>query len=67
MIGLLTPPMGLSLFLIADIAGIQMRALLRALLPFYLPLVGTLAMITFVEDVTLWIPEAHSMTRLTNG
>ena len=56
MIGLLTPPMGLSLFLIADIAGIQMRALLRALLPFYLPLIGTLVMITFVEDVTLWIP-----------
>ncbi len=56
MIGLLTPPMGLSLFLIADIAGIQMRALLRALLPFYLPLIGTLLMITYVEDVTLWIP-----------
>ena len=56
MIGLLTPPMGLSLFLIADIAGIQMRALLRSLLPFYLPLIGTLVMITFVEDVTLWIP-----------
>ena len=56
MIGLLTPPMGLSLFLIADIAGIQMRALLKALLPFYLPLIATLAMITFLEDVTLWIP-----------
>jgi tripartite ATP-independent transporter DctM subunit len=56
MIGLLTPPMGLSLFLISDIAKISMKDLLRALLPFYLPLFGTLAIITLAEDVTLWLP-----------
>lgn len=56
MIGLLTPPMGLSLFLISDIAKISMKDLLRALMPFYLPLFGTLAIITFAEDITLWLP-----------
>lgn len=56
MIGLLTPPMGLALFLICDIAQISMQALLRALLPFYLPLLATLATITLWEDLVLAIP-----------
>jgi tripartite ATP-independent transporter DctM subunit len=56
MIGLLTPPMGLSLFLVSSIAGISIRSLLRALLPFYIPLFATLAIITFMEDLTLWLP-----------
>ena len=38
MMGLLTPPMGLALFLICDIAKVSMRSLLRELLPFYIPL-----------------------------
>lgn len=56
MIGLLTPPMGLSLFLVSTIAGVSLRSLLKALLPFYVPLLGTLAIITFMEDLTLWLP-----------
>lgn len=56
MIGLLTPPMGLALFLICDIAQISMRALLRALAPFYVPLLVTLATITLWEDLVLAIP-----------
>jgi tripartite ATP-independent transporter DctM subunit len=56
MMGLLTPPMGLSLFLVSDIAKVSIRRLLRALLPFYLPLLATLAMLTFAKDITLWLP-----------
>ena len=56
MLGLLTPPMGLSLFLLTDIAKVSMRQLLRALLPFYVPLLATLAIITFAEDLVLWLP-----------
>jgi tripartite ATP-independent transporter DctM subunit len=56
MIGLLTPPMGLALFLICDIAQISMRALLRAMVPFYVPLLATLATITLWEDLVLTIP-----------
>src|SRR5688500_13827146 len=57
MLGLLTPPMGLALFLITDIAQVSMRAVLRELLPFYLPLVGTLAIITLFPELSLWIPK----------
>ena len=56
MIGLLTPPMGLALFLIADIAQISMRQLLVALVPFYVPLLATLGLITFWEGLVLAIP-----------
>ncbi|MFC0268084.1 TRAP transporter large permease [Kushneria aurantia] len=56
MIGLLTPPMGLSLYLIASIARISLRQLLWALLPFYIPLLTTLAIITFASDLVLWLP-----------
>jgi TRAP-type C4-dicarboxylate transport system permease large subunit len=56
MIGLLTPPMGLALFLICDIAQISMKSLLRALVPFYFPLLATLAAITLWEDLVLAIP-----------
>jgi len=56
MIGLLTPPMGLSLFLVSDIAKVSIRQLLRALLPFYIPLLTTLAILTFAKDFTLWLP-----------
>ena len=56
MIGLLTPPMGLALFLMADIAEISMRQLLRALVPFYIPLIVTQVVITAWPDVVLAIP-----------
>jgi TRAP-type C4-dicarboxylate transport system permease large subunit len=48
--------MGLALFLISDIARLSMKDLLRAMMPFYLPLLGTLAIITLAEDLTLWLP-----------
>ncbi|MHB2267103.1 TRAP transporter large permease [Aliihoeflea sp. PC F10.4] len=56
MFGLLTPPMGLSLFLLSSIAKVSLRQLLRALLPFYVPLLATLAIITFWEGMVLWLP-----------
>jgi tripartite ATP-independent transporter DctM subunit len=57
MLGLLTPPMGLALFLITDIAQVSMRAVLRELMPFYIPLLATLAIITLFPELSLWIPK----------
>jgi tripartite ATP-independent transporter DctM subunit len=57
MIGLVTPPMGLSLFLISDIAKVPMHAVLRALLPLYVPLMLTLAILTLVPEISLFIPK----------
>ncbi|MEO7158704.1 MAG: TRAP transporter large permease subunit, partial [Vicinamibacterales bacterium] len=56
MIGLLTPPMGLALFLVADIAKVRMKDVLKEMLPYYLPLGITLLLITYVPGLTTWIP-----------
>ncbi len=56
MIGLLTPPMGLALFLVADIAKVKMKEVLREMLPFYVPLGVTLLLITYVPAITTWLP-----------
>ena len=56
MIGLLTPPMGLALFLVADIAKVTMKDVLREMAPYYIPLGITLLLITYVPAITTWIP-----------
>ena len=56
MIGLLTPPMGLALFLVGDIARVTMKDVLKAMMPYYLPLAVTLLLITYVPAITTWIP-----------
>jgi tripartite ATP-independent transporter DctM subunit len=56
MIGLLTPPMGLALYLVSDIAGVKMKDVLREMVPFYLPLLLTLLLITYVPWITTFIP-----------
>jgi TRAP-type C4-dicarboxylate transport system permease large subunit len=49
--------MGLALFLISDIAKVSMRDVLRQLVPFYVPLLLTLAIITLLPELTLWLPK----------
>ena len=56
MIGLLTPPMGLALFLVTDIAKVTMKEVLREMAPYYVPLGITLLLITYVPGITTWIP-----------
>ncbi|RUT34553.1 TRAP transporter large permease [Arsenicitalea aurantiaca] len=56
MIGLLTPPLGLALFMLSDVARISMWTVLRAVMPFYIPLFLALFIITVWPDLTLWLP-----------
>lgn len=55
MIGSLTPPMGMSLFLMSNIADITIEALFKDLLPFFIPLGVTLLLITFWPQMVLWL------------
>ena len=56
MIGLLTPPMGLALFLVGDIAKVSMKEVLKEMAPYYIPLAITLLLITYVPAITTFIP-----------
>ena len=54
--GLLTPPVGMVLFVTSRIAEISVSRLVRALLVFYIPLLLCLALITFIEPLSVWLP-----------
>ncbi|MGV8938228.1 MAG: TRAP transporter large permease [Allorhizobium sp.] len=56
MLGLVTPPYGLLLFIVAKISGAPMRAIVRDATPFILWMFVSLAIMTFVPDMVLWLP-----------
>ena len=56
-IGLLTPPVGSVLFIGAAVAKRPMGAVVKATLPFYLCMVVALLLITFIPDISLFIPK----------
>jgi TRAP-type C4-dicarboxylate transport system permease large subunit len=56
MIGLLTPPVGMVLFILQKVARLSFEATTRAVLPWLVPLLATLAVITYVPEVVLWLP-----------
>jgi tripartite ATP-independent transporter DctM subunit len=56
MIGLLTPPVGMVLYILARVANITFEEATRACLPFLVPLLATLAIVTYWADMVLWLP-----------
>jgi tripartite ATP-independent transporter DctM subunit len=56
MIGLITPPYGLLLFMMVKIAAVPLNAIVREVLPFLGVMIGALALITFIPDLVLFLP-----------
>jgi tripartite ATP-independent transporter DctM subunit len=56
MIGLLTPPVGMVLYVLSRVAGISFERCSAATLPFLFPLVAVLALITFIPSFSMWLP-----------
>ena len=56
LIGATTPPFGILLFIMMDIAKVSFGRLIRAMLPFYLPLGLALLLITYWPGLVLWLP-----------
>lgn len=55
-IGLLTPPVGPTLVVGCAIGRVTMEAVARSILPFYLPMLIVLLLVTYVPALTLWLP-----------
>ncbi|MFH1511899.1 MAG: TRAP transporter large permease [Bacillota bacterium] len=55
-IGLLTPPVGAVLFIGSAVSKVPMERLVKATFPFYLCMIITLLMVTFIPQISLWIP-----------
>ena len=56
MLGLVTPPYGLLLFIMTRIAEVPLRDLVRDMLPFLWAMIASLALITFFPNLVLWLP-----------
>jgi tripartite ATP-independent transporter DctM subunit len=55
-LGYMTPPLGLNLFLSSRRFDRPLPALYKATLPFWLVLLGALAFVTYVPEISLWLP-----------
>ena len=62
MIGLLTPPFGLVLFVISKIGHISIGRFSRALIPWLGALLAALLLVTFIPQLSLWFPTMLGMS-----
>ncbi len=56
MIGLLTPPFGIVLFIVRDLAKITFRQMIRATIPFLVPLFAVLILMNLFPGIVTWLP-----------
>ena len=63
MIGLLHPPMGMVLFVLARVARLSVERTTMAIVPWLLPLLASLALLTYVPSISLWLPRLAGLAR----
>ena len=56
LIGTLTPPFGVLIFVMTEVAKVKYRPLLRQIAPFYLPLIIFLIIVTYFPSLSLSLP-----------
>jgi TRAP-type C4-dicarboxylate transport system permease large subunit len=56
LLAMITPPMGIGLFVAASVAGTMPERVLVAILPFFIPLLIGLMLICAAPELTLWLP-----------
>jgi tripartite ATP-independent transporter DctM subunit len=57
MLGLLTPPVGMVLYVLSRVSNVPFKQCVSATMPFMVPLVLVLLMLTFIPQITLFLPE----------
>jgi tripartite ATP-independent transporter DctM subunit len=56
-VGMVTPPVGYSIFVASSISGLRVETVARHIWPFMLVLLVVIGLVTYVPAVTLWLPE----------
>ncbi len=56
MIGLNTPPVGLCLYIVSDIAKVPILKVARTLIPFYVALIVSVLLIVFIPELSTFLP-----------
>ena len=57
LIGIATPPMGIGLYIMVEVGKVPFERVAIAVLPFLIPLMVVLVMITYMPSLTLWLPD----------
>jgi len=55
-LGMLTPPVGLNLFVASGITGLSIKEVVKAVLPWFLVIFIGLMLITYIPQISLWLP-----------
>ena len=55
-VGLATPPFGITLFVTSPVAGCRVEDTAKEALPFLIVTFGVLMLVTFVPEIGLWLP-----------
>ena len=63
MIGLLHPPLGMVLFVLARISKLSIERTTMAILPWLIPLLASLVAITLIPELTLWLPRLAGLIK----
>ena len=56
MLGLLTPPVGMVLYVLSKVSGVKFEQCVTATAPFIVPLLIVLGLITFIPEIAMWLP-----------
>jgi tripartite ATP-independent transporter DctM subunit len=59
MIGVVTPPVGISLYIVSELTGLSFERMSRAVLPYIVPLVIALLVVMYFPDLVLFIPRIY--------
>ena len=57
LIGIATPPMGIGLYIMVEVGKVPFEKVTVAVLPFLIPLILVLILITYIPPLTLWLPD----------
>jgi len=60
-IGLLTPPVGSTLFVGCAVGKVTIEQVMREIWPFYGVMVAVLALVTYIPSISLWLPKALNL------
>ena len=55
-VGLCTPPVGSVLFVGCSVANVSIEQVVKPMLPFFLAMIVTLLLVTFIPELSLWLP-----------
>jgi C4-dicarboxylate transporter, DctM subunit len=55
-IGCITPPVGVDLFVATTISGVPIEKIAKSIFPFLIVLIVDLLLITYVQDIVMWLP-----------